>query len=61
MSSRDRIESADGKVVLTGARFKCTHCGKVKPASHFGIRKMPDGVYRNQAQCIECRGIRAAS
>lgn len=55
MTDRNRIASADGAVVLTGAHFHCTGCKKVKAAKHFGIRKMQDGRYRNQAQCNECR------
>jgi len=48
------VEHSAG-VVLTNARFKCTHCGQWKPGSHFGLRKMPDGKVRNQAQCQGCR------
>ena len=48
--------SADGRVVLTNAKFKCTGpCGKWKSAKAFGLRKMRDGTVRNQAQCKDCR------
>jgi len=48
------VEHSAG-VVLTNARFRCTHCGQWKPASMFGLRKMADGLIRNQAQCKPCR------
>ena len=35
----------------------CPHCGKEKPLSEFGFRKMgEDDVVRNQSWCKECRG-----
>jgi len=45
-------------VVLTGGRFQCTGCNKWKDASDIGLRKMPDGVIRNQPQCHECRSLK---
>ena len=45
----------DGSVILTNAKFRCTGCGKWKPASEVGLRKMASGVVRNQAQCQDCR------
>lgn len=39
----------------------CPHCGKEKPLSEFGFRKMQKGehgVIRNQSWCKECRGIK---
>lgn len=36
----------------------CPHCGKEKPISEFGFRKMEkgdDGTVRNQSWCKECR------
>lgn len=39
----------------------CPHCGKEKPLSEFGFRKMQkveQGVIRNQSWCKECRGIK---
>ena len=33
----------------------CPHCGKIKPLSEFGFRKMKDGTIRNQSWCKECR------
>ena len=59
MRNRDnRVEAFD--VVLIGARFECTRCGDVKPATEFGLRKTADGKVRNQAQCTECRADCAA-
>lgn len=52
-TTRDRVEKHG--VVLTGASFRCAHCGKLKPASHFGLRKMADGTIRNQPRCRVCR------
>lgn len=61
---RDRVKSADGKVVMVGCKARCTWCNKWKPLSAFGLRKLKrpklseldDGVeYRNQSQCSECR------
>ena len=53
----NRVEAGDGSVVILGAFFKCTKCGELKEAIHFGtkLRKMADGTYRNQAQCSSCR------
>lgn len=36
----------------------CPHCGKEKPLSDFGFRKMEnkeDGIIRNQSWCKDCR------
>lgn len=35
----------------------CTRCGIRAPLAAFGVRKMPDGNYRNQPQCRECRKL----
>ena len=43
------------RVVLTHGRFQCTKCRRWKPAQAFGLRTMPDGTVRNQAQCKSCR------
>jgi len=46
------------KVVVTNAKFKCTNCGKWKPASKFGFRKVENAygtTVRNQSQCTDCR------
>lgn len=56
--SSTTVEHRSG-VVLTNARFRCTHCRQWKPAASFGLRKMNDGKVRNQAQCKECRGSKA--
>lgn len=48
-------------VVITNARFRCTRCRQWKPASVFGLRKMPDGKVRNQAQCSGCRSLHKAT
>lgn len=55
MPKRDTV--ATETVVLTGAQFTCTGCGKTKNASEFGLRNMPDGKVRNQPQCKSCRGM----
>lgn len=34
---------------------KCPKCGKVKPISDFGFRKMGSGEVRNQSWCKACR------
>ena len=54
MADRNTV-SYEGEVVLRGARFHCTKCGKWKDGSKFGLRKMRDGTIRNQAQCNGCR------
>lgn len=51
--NRDR--AALENVVLKGCSAECTLCGKTKPLSEFGLRKMGNGEIRNQAQCKECR------
>ena len=33
----------------------CPKCGKKKPISEFGYRKMGDGTIRNQSWCKDCR------
>ncbi len=33
----------------------CPHCGKEKPISAFGYRKMGSGIIRNQSWCTSCR------
>ena len=41
----------------------CPHCGKEKPLSAFGFRKMKpgkDGEIRNQSWCKECRSHRVS-
>ena len=52
---RTTVTSADGKVVLTNVKFKCTSCEKWKSGSEIGLRKMSDGSYRNQSRCTDCR------
>ena len=42
-------------VRLKGAYFLCTSCGRLRPASKFGLRMTEDGFVRNQAQCSSCR------
>lgn len=42
-------------VKLVGAFFHCTACGRLRPASKFGLRQTDDGIVRNQAQCKSCR------
>ena len=49
------VKHKTGKVVLTNSAFQCTACGKWKPGEEFGLRKMKDGIIRNQAQCKKCR------
>ena len=50
-----RYESNGTVVVLRGAHFTCTECEQAKAASEFGLRRMSNGIIRNQAQCIACR------
>jgi len=53
---REVIEIPKDKVAhLAGCKFDCTHCLRTKPAADFGMRTMPDGSIRNQAQCKVCR------
>ena len=33
----------------------CPKCGKRKPLSDFGFRKMGNGQVRNQSWCKDCR------
>jgi len=54
-----RYESNGTVVVLHGAQFTCTACQNTKPASEFGLRRMSNGIIRNQAQCIPCRSRKA--
>lgn len=55
---RDRVEyQGSVRVVLKGAMFQCTCCEQVKPGSEFGLRRMPSGEVRNQAQCNACRSM----
>ena len=59
MAKRDTVslDKASTGVILTGAKFVCTGCGKLKPASAFGLRKMGDNKIRNQPQCKTCRTV----
>lgn len=34
---------------------KCPKCGREKPLSDFGFRKMENGTIRNQSWCKDCR------
>jgi hypothetical protein len=52
---KNRVEHKN--VVLIGAFFTCTRCGKRKPAIDVGLRDMGDGTIRNQPQCIKCRAL----
>jgi len=56
---RDVLTYRNGEieVVLHGAMFRCTGCGKLRPGSEVGLRKLR-GTIRNQAQCIKCRSRR---
>jgi len=49
------------KISLVGAYFRCTSCHIIKPGSAFGVRRMQDGIFRNQAQCGECRSVHSHS
>jgi hypothetical protein len=48
-------ESNGLRVVLHGSLFVCTSCGKTKPGSQFGLRRMGPLLIRNQSQCSMCR------
>jgi hypothetical protein len=43
---------ADEEVFIT---LICTACGKAKPLSKFGLRRMADGSLRNCPWCSPCR------
>jgi hypothetical protein len=50
-------------VLLSGGkpvRIRCTKCKRLKTLAQIGLRKMPNGIVRNQPQCNTCRGKRAA-
>ncbi len=42
-------------IVLSGCMAKCTRCHAIKNMEEFGLRVMPSGIIRNQAQCTPCR------
>ncbi len=48
------VTHKDG-VVLHNVRFRCTDCKRWKDGRQFGLRRMPNGVIRNQPQCSQCR------
>ena len=55
------FEHEGTKISLVGASFRCTSCRLVKTGSAFGMRRMPDGDFRSQAQCSQCRSVREHS
>jgi hypothetical protein len=50
-------------VRLTSCKFRCTKCGKWKPAAQVGLRCVTnaagDDIIRNQPQCKSCRSTKA--
>jgi len=38
----------------------CLCCKTVKPLAAFGLRKMPNGIIRNQPWCRNCRSSKSA-
>lgn len=53
-----RIFNAEGVEVFVS--MPCLRCGKVKPFSAFGLRRMDDGKIRDIPWCKPCRGARSA-
>jgi hypothetical protein len=39
----------------------CLCCKAVKPLAAFGLRKMPNGIVRNQPWCRSCRSSKSAA
>lgn len=51
------IFPTETKIIFSdNVRVKCTKCGRIKPIHDVGLRRMGDGIIRNQAQCAKCRG-----
>ena len=62
MPPRTSDDRNDDRPVLQTSGYKngeptriCPHCGKEKPLSEFGYRRMEDGEVRNQSWCKDCR------
>jgi len=56
---RSSVYDADGnEVFLT---LMCLKCHKMRPLSHFGLRRMADGAIRNQPWCRTCRSGASAA
>ena len=49
------VEGNPVQITLT-----CLCCKEVKPLAAFGLRKMPNGVVRNQPWCRACRSGKSA-
>ena len=53
-----KLFDSEGEEVLI--TLTCPHCRISKPISAFGLRRMPEGVVRNQPWCTSCRAESAA-
>lgn len=52
--NKNRMVSKDGKVVISGAFFRCPKCTTLKEGSEFGFR-LSNGKVINQSYCSTCR------
>ncbi|HET6439935.1 MAG TPA: hypothetical protein VFG59_17855 [Anaeromyxobacter sp.] len=55
---RSSVYDAEGHEVFI--TLMCLKCGKIRPLSQFGLRRMADGAIRNQPWCRSCRSAPAA-
>lgn len=50
------FEGEELAIDLHDLHRKCPNCLRMKPLYAFGLRRMNQGLVRNQSQCIACRG-----